>query len=133
MQGKKIVLSIVLSFISFVIVLFCVISLKDSFISTVKGELHVVIIDEENNILQDKKIRFYEGDTMSDLLYSNFQNVKIDNGMIMSIDDLDTPNDWSYWICVYVNGEMSQVGILDVEFKDGTKIEFIMTKFDYEY
>ncbi|MCF0107170.1 MAG: hypothetical protein HUJ53_10430, partial [Holdemanella sp.] len=46
------------------------------------------------------------------------------DGMLMSIDQLCTPEDFTTFICIYVDDEMSQVGILDIQYKDGTKITF---------
>ena len=133
MHRKKIILSIVFSFVAMVIIMFCVFSLKHMFEAKEAGEIQISIIDENNNVLKDEKITFHEGDKMLDLLNANFENVTIENGMVMTIEGLITPADWSYWICLYVDGEMSSVGILDVNFKDGTKIELVMTKFDYDY
>ena len=49
--------------------------------------------------------------------------------MILSIDKFTTPSDWSTFISIYVNDEMSMVGINEIEFTDGTKISFINTEF----
>lgn len=49
----------------------------------------------------------------------------------MSIDVLTTPEDWSTFICIYVDNEMSNVGILDIQFTDGTLISFVDTEVIY--
>ena len=67
-----------------------------------------------------------------DLVSNNFSNVTFDNGMIMSIEDYVTPADWSTFLSIYVDGEMSMVGLNDIVFKDGTKISFIITEYNYE-
>lgn len=51
--------------------------------------------------------------------------------MIMSIDVLTTPLDWSTFICIYVDDKMSNVGINDIHFTNGTRISFIDIKFYY--
>ena len=61
------------------------------------------------------------------LLEDNFDNVVIEDGFLYSIDKLTTPEDWSTFICLYVDGEMSEVGLLEVQFKDGTSISFVDT------
>ena len=65
-----------------------------------------------------------------DLISNNFENVTYNDGMIMSIEKFTTPVDWSKFISIYVDDEMSMVGLADVIFKDGTKISFIITEFD---
>lgn len=101
--------------------------------SKADGSIQVEVIDLEQNVLQDKSVDFMEGDTLVDLVEENFDNVTIDNGMLMTIDELTTPEDWSSFICIYVDDEMSDVGINDIVVKDGMKVSFIMTEFNYEY
>ena len=66
-------------------------------------------------------------DKLADLVAQNFQNVKYENGMLMTIESLTTPADWSSFISILINGEMSQKGIMEMEFKDGDKIDFVDT------
>ena len=47
----------------------------------------------------------------------------------MSIETFTTPSDWSTFISIYVNNEMSMVGLLDIKFEDGIKISFINTEY----
>lgn len=101
--------------------------------SKADGSIQVEVIDLEQNVLQDKSVEFMEGDTLVDLVEENFDNVTIDNGMLMTIDELTTPEDWSSFICIYVDDEMSEVGINDIVVKDGMKVSFIMTELNYEY
>ncbi|MGN1277482.1 MAG: DUF4430 domain-containing protein [Floccifex sp.] len=101
--------------------------------SKADGSIQVEVIDLEQNVLQDKSVDFMEGDTLVDLVEENFDNVTIDNGMLMTIDELTTPEDWSSFICIYVDDEMSDVGINDIVVKDGMKVSFIMTELNYEY
>ena len=49
----------------------------------------------------------------------------------MSIEDFTTPSDWSTYISIHVDNEISQVGLLEIEFEDGTMISFVMTEFNY--
>ena len=71
-------------------------------------------------------------DTGDMILKENYDNVVFENGMIMSIESMTTAPDWSYFISIYVNGEMSQVGLFDIPFTDGMWISFEMTEFVYE-
>ena len=51
----------------------------------------------------------------------------------MSIEDYNTPADWSTFIRIYVDNKMSEVGLSDIEFKDGTKISLIITEFIFDW
>lgn len=97
------------------------------------GTIEIKVIALDESILKDKRIDYQKADTLSELVSSNFENVLITDGMIMNIESLVTPLDWSSFICIYVNGEMSNYGINDIRFEDGDIISFVMTKFDYDY
>ena len=78
-----------------------------------------------------KKIDFKEGDTIQYLLEENFDNVVIENGMLMFIETFTTDPDLSAFISICVNSEMSIVGLLEIEFVDGIVISFVMTEYIY--
>lgn len=101
------------------------------FASKSEGQIQVPLIDPEGNITKEKEIEFDKGYTLQYLLEENFDNVVIENGMLMSIENFTTPLDWSTFISIYVDNEISPVGLLDIEFKDGTLISFVMTEFIY--
>ena len=86
------------------------------------GTIVVEVIDNNDVLLNRKEINFSNGDDLVKLLDKNFDDVE--DGMLMSIDQLCTPEDFTTFICIYVDDEMSQVGILDIQYKDGTKITF---------
>ncbi len=129
MNKKKLILSIVLSVVGVAILTVCIFLLKDSFVSNADGEIQIVLVDIEGKTISDKKIHFNEGDTLDKLLKDNYDNVVINNGMIISIDELAKASDCSQFIYVYVNDKESEVGILDIQFEDGTKISFVMTEY----
>ena len=52
--------------------------------------------------------------------------------MLMTIEDFITPPTWQYFIYVLVDGEASEVGLKDIEFKDGTKITLMVTMFSLD-
>ena len=124
---KKVLVTVVAA----IVLVVGVFVIKDSFTSTTVGKIQVELVDLEGNA-RTKSIAFEEGDTLVSLLEDNYDNVVVDNGMLMSIDDFTTPADWSTFISIYVNDEMSMVGILEIEFEDQTKISLIMTEFVYE-
>ena len=101
------------------------------FASQNSGQIQVELINLEGVTTLEKEVEFEEGDTLEFLLKENFDNVVIENGMLMSIEDFTTPSDWSTYISIHVDNEISQVGLLEIEFEDGTLISFVMTEFNY--
>lgn len=101
--------------------------------NTAKGDgtITIRVIEFEDVLVKEKDITFYEGDTLTQLVKSNFSNVVIDNGMVMSIESITTPIDWSTYICIYQNDVMSNVGINDIEFQDGDIVSFVNTMNSY--
>ena len=101
--------------------------------NTAKGDgtITIKVIELEDALVKEKDITFYEGDTLTQLVKANFSNVVIDNGMVMSIESITTPNDWSTYICIYQNDVMSNVGINDIEFQDGDIVSFVNTVNSY--
>ena len=97
------------------------------------GTITVTVTDLDQKVLKEKKIVFNTGDKLADLLQKNFDNVKMDNGMLMNIESLVTPADWSQFISLYINGEMAMEGIETLPYKDGDKIELRRTVYDPNY
>lgn len=126
---KDRLLTAILAVIGVVILGIAIIWISSNFISSNDGKITIEYINGENEII--KKIEFKKGDSIEELLSDNFNNVKFDNGMLMSIEDYDTPSDWKTFICVYVDDIMSEVGINKIEFKDGTTISLIVTVNNY--
>ena len=91
------------------------------------GHITVTVQDKEGKVIAEKKIGYKEGDKLADLVQKNFANVTYDNGMLMTIESLTTPADWSSYISILQNGEYSMVGIMEMQFKDGDKIDFVDT------
>ena len=125
---KKIVLTI----ISLLVLVLGSLYLSNNFTSKTQGDVLIELIDIDGNISDSRRIDYQKGDTLVSLIESNYDNVLIENGMLMTIEDFETASDWSTFISIYVNDEMSMVGINDIEFDDNTKVSFIMTEFVYE-
>ena len=106
--------------------------LFDSFSAKGDGVITVRVEELDGTVLSEKEIEFYEGDTLIKLIEENFNNVVIDNGMIMEIETYKTPSDWSTFLSVYVDDKMSEVGLKDIVYVDGTKITLKVTEFIYE-
>lgn len=128
---KNLILTILLSFVGVVVFVIASVMVSRHFASQSDGQIQVQLIDLDGNTTLERKIDFDEGDTLQFLLEENFDNVVIENGMLMSIEDFTTASDWSTFISIYVDNEMSQVGLLEIEFTDGTLISFVITEFIY--
>ena len=130
MLKKNLFIKIILSVVALGLIVLCVILLKDSFKPNYDGNIIIEVLDLDGSTIKEKEISFNEGDLLTELVSNNFDNVTYDNGMLMSIENFTTPSDWSKFISIYVNDEMSMVGLFDIKFEDGTKISFIITEFD---
>lgn len=96
-----------------------------------EGQLRILVTDTDQSVIKDKTLPFYKDDTLPELVKKNFDKVLISaDGMLMNIETLETPADWSKFISIYQNGEMAMEGIMTLPFKDGDCIEFRMTVFD---
>ena len=136
MQKKnKIILTIFLAFVAIFGIIFVSVIMMNNYSSKSDGKITIAVIDEDGKTIKEKDIDFNKGDKLEKLILDNFDNVTFDNGMIMTIETLETPSDWSYFICIYVDGleeeNKSMVGYSDIEFKDGTKIYFVFTELIY--
>ena len=128
---KKLILTIVLSLVAVVVLVIASVMVSRHYASQSDGHIKVQLVELDGTTTLEKDVEFKEGDTLQYLLEENFENVVIENGMLMSIENFTTASDWSTFISIYVNGEMSMVGLLEIEFVDGTTISFVMTEFIY--
>ena len=128
-KTKTLIIRIVLSVVCAAAVGLIIILGGNAFSSKADGEIQFLYVDVEGKTVIDEKLEFNEGQTLVEILQENFDNVVVENGMIMTFEDYVTPADWSSYICIYVNDEMTMVGIMDIEFEDGTKISFVITEY----
>lgn len=124
---KKQILYLVLGLLAIVICIVGILFIQKTFTAKGDGSIQIEVVDVNEEIIKSKKITYNDGDTLVSLVEDNFDNVTITTGMLMTIETLTTPSDWSTFICIYINGEMSNEGINDLGFSDGDKISFIMT------
>ena len=126
---KKLILTIVLSLVAVIVLVVAGVMVSRHYASQSDGRIQVHLIELDGTTTLEKNVDFKEGDTLQYLLENNFDNVVIENGMLMSIESFTTAPDWSTFISIYVDGEMSMVGLLEIVFTDGTIISFVMTEF----
>lgn len=121
---------IVISIIAIILLVTCgyLVTKKTS----MKGEGHIIVevIDLNGSKIKEKELDYNSGDDIISLIQSNFDNVKFDGNMIMNIESIVTPDDWSTFISVYLNDEMSMVGLKEIKFSDGDKLSLVETKFE---
>ena len=131
MKESKTLVKIIATLVALAVIVFAGIKIKDTYLVKYDGKIEIEVIDLNNVEVKKKQIRFKEGDTLVKLIEDNFDNVLFKDGMLMNIETLETPADWASFICVYVDGKMSEVGIEQIAFTDGTKISLIMTELVY--
>lgn len=125
---KKIVLTIA----ALVVLVLGGMIFSKTFSSTSDGSITVELVELDGNLKSSKEIEFETGDKLLTLIEENYENVVVQNGMIMSIDTFTTASDWSTFISIDVNGEASMVGLNEIKYEDGMTISFKMTEFIYE-
>ena len=134
MKKNNIILTSVISFLCLAALIVVVIIKNTNEKAKGDGAIIVELLDVDNSMIKSKDIIYYDGDVLTQLITDNFDNVVFDSGMLMEIEDYKTPADWSTFICVYVDGEMSMVGIDDIVIANGMKISLIITEFiPYEW
>ncbi len=105
--------------------------LGKSFYSDSKGELTIILVNEQAEVVSEKDVYFEEGDTLLQILSDNF-DVDIKEysfgSMILKIDSLDSED--NYFIAIFLNGEEPSAGIDGIEFQDGDEIKFVRTAYD---
>lgn len=127
---KSTIVSMLLSVVAVIGIIFLVVFLNNGFAAKGSGNVTIEVKDQESVVLETKKIAFKKDDKLVDLVQANFRNVKMNQGMIMSILDYETPSDWRTFLMIYVNDEASNVGLLEITFKDKDKISFVITKYE---
>lgn len=96
-------------------------------VSKSQGEITIKVVDLDDVLIKEKSVSYIQGDTLVSLVETHFSNVVIEDGMILSIESITTPQDWSTYICIYKNDEMSNVGITAIEFASGDTVSFVNT------
>ena len=129
MKKINIILTSIISFLCLVGLIIVIVIKNTDQKAKVDGTVIVELLNIDNSVIKSKEIGFYVDDTLTQIITENFDNVVFDNGMLMEIENYKTPADWSTFICVYVNDEMSMVGISDIVLNDEMKISLIITEY----
>lgn len=105
------------------------------------GEIQIILLDEQRNVIFDDTLEFEEEDTLLGLLQDNYTvycgnhqyqpdeacETNFMNGrVLLGIESVQT--DWfSSYIGIYINGEYSNKGIDAIPLNDGDVIQFEYT------
>ena len=133
MNKKKLILTIVSAILAVAVLVACFIIASSVIKAQGDGTISVEVVALDGNIMREKDIVFYEGDTLQKLIEENFESVVIeDTGygpFIKAIEGYVTPEDWSSYISIYVDDIYSEVGLGDIVFVDGTVISLRISTF----
>ncbi len=127
---KKTILKILLTMFAVGALIGTIILVKQATTAKSDGTVTVEYVSVEGEVIKSKEIAYYEGDTLVQLIQENFENVVIEEGMIMTFEDYTTPSDWSTFISIEVNGEQSMLGIKDIPLADGMNVSLIITIYE---
>lgn len=131
---KELIFKIVVTFIGIVVVALVGIFLLRDNTSDTKGDITIEVINLNGEKVINDKISFKEGDTLLGLLKENYELRSDDSygsTFIYDIDEVKTGNDT--FLGIYVNDEMSMVGVDLIELEDGLIVSFRVTIIDYDY
>lgn len=101
--------------------------------SKAEGTVYIQVINQDGKLVIDDKWSFNEGDTVLGVLQEHYE-IRSDDSwgstFVYDINDVKTDGD-QYFLSLYVNDEMSIVGIDLVELVDGVIIKFEVTQNEY--
>ena len=131
-MSKKlnIILSVVIGLVACAGIILGSILINNSRLANTKGSVTIELVDLDEKIVSSNKIRFKEEDSLVSIVSNNYENVTIENGMLLSIEDFTTDTvNWRYYISILVNGDYSNFGINDIELVDGMIITFKLVEY----
>lgn len=86
------------------------------------GEITIEVYNLDQSLIKSKEISFEIDDTLIKLIEENFDSVVFEESsfgpFLLGIEGYMTPDDFSLYISLYVNGEYSMVGIGQIELID---------------
>ena len=133
MNKKKLILTIVSAILAVAVLVACFIIASSVIKAQGDGTISVEVVALDGNIMREKDIVFYKGDTLQKLIEENFEGVVFeDTGygpFLKEIEGYVTPADWSSYISIYVDDTYSEEGIGDIVFVDGTVISLRISTF----
>ena len=86
----------------------------------------IIIEDSYSSRYEEKEITFSKGESLKNIIENNY-TCNIENGFLNEINGMKSENIYEYFICLYVNNEVSNFGVGDVYPEEGDVIKFKMT------
>lgn len=124
-------LKVILTFLGVILLLVVFYFLGKSFYSDSKGELTIILENEQAEVVSVKDVYFEEGETLLQILSNNF-DVEVEEypfgSMILKIESLDSKD--NHFIAIFLNGKEPSTGIDGIEFQNGDEIRFVRTAYD---
>ena len=123
---KKITLTVV-AFVFLITSLYFVKNTNNTENNTETKDITINIVSDVDNVDKIEKISTNKH-TMGEVLL-NREGYKIENGMVLMLDNIDLSNSNNEYWSIEVNGERATVGVNDLIIKDGDIIKFERTRF----
>jgi hypothetical protein len=95
------------------------------------GKIKLYVTIENNQVVFDKEVEFYEGEYLIDVLNRHL-DVELGSGstdgMIMAINGCVAPDDFSYYYKLILNCEYASYGACDQTLNDGDSIMILYSE-----
>ena len=95
------------------------------------GKIHLYVTIENNQVVLDDDVEFYEGEYLIDVLNRHL-DVELGSGstdgMIMAINGCVAPDDFSYYYKLILNCEYASYGACDQTLNDGDSIMILYSE-----
>ena len=124
-MNKKVILTLI-AILILLIGVFGIKMINDKNIEQGSKTITINIVSKADNLNKVEKIKTDEEKLGSVLEKRGF---KIEDGMVLKIDDIDLSNSNSEYWHISVNGEDAQVGVNSMIIKNGDTIKFERIKF----
>lgn len=99
--------------------------------TSTNGKIKLYVTIENNQVVFDKEVEFYEGEYLIDVLNRHL-DVELGSGstdgMIMAINGCVAPDDFSYYYKLILNCEYASYGACDQTLNDGDSIMILYSE-----
>lgn len=139
-KSKSLIIKIICTVVGLLLVVGAYFLIRELAGAKYDGEITIELRDENNTLLEEKEIKFKEGDKLDQLLIDAFgdkleyETTEMYGMNINKIGDLATSYSDTYmiYIALYQNGEYANFGVSFLPFEDGDVITFKLERYDYE-
>lgn len=99
--------------------------------TSTNGKIKLYVTIENNQVVFDKEVEFYEGEYLIDVLNRHLDvalGSGSTDGMIMAINGCVAPDDFSYYYKLILNCEYASYGACDQTLNDGDSIMILYSE-----